>query len=147
MFRRMLTGAVFALGLLAGATAASADLYTLRPFQKFPECDAANVYYRIKDRFNWAENKTFHYGVEIDRLSHGHQRGLVTFGPYPIPRRYCQATAWLTNGRRHKVYYRIEEGMGLAGTGYKVEFCLPGYDRWRVYDGNCRVLRAWYQHR
>jgi hypothetical protein len=56
-------------------------------------------------------------------------------------RRFCFAHAWMSTGHKRKMYYMIEKGMGLAGTGYKVEFCIMGLDTWGVYDGNCRVLR------
>lgn len=147
MLRTVLASVLAAVSLTVLAPAAQADWDTFRPFTKFPLCNEQNVYSRIQERFNWAERNTFNYGVTVHQISGGYEKGLVMFGPYAIPRRYCEATAYLSNGRKHRVYYRIEEGMGLAGTGYKVESCLPGYDRWRVYDGNCRVLRDWRRHR
>lgn len=59
----------------------------------------------------------------------------------PIARLYCGATVALTDGMHRKIWYLIEEGMGFAGTGYNVEFCVDGFDRWNVYSGACRVLR------
>ncbi|NGN40761.1 hypothetical protein G6N74_06765 [Mesorhizobium sp. CGMCC 1.15528] len=60
---------------------------------------------------------------------------------HPIARLYCGATASLSDGRQHEVFYLIEGRMGFAGIGDNVEFCLPGFDRWMVYNGRCRVLR------
>lgn len=59
----------------------------------------------------------------------------------PIARRYCRATARLSDGRDRTVWYLIEYGQGFAGIGDNVEFCVSGFDRWNVYDSNCRVLR------
>ncbi|MCR4267774.1 hypothetical protein [Nitratireductor sp. ZSWI3] len=59
----------------------------------------------------------------------------------PIERRYCQATARLSDGRDRTIWYLIEYGQGFAGIGNNVEFCVSGFDRWNVYDGHCRVLR------
>lgn len=59
----------------------------------------------------------------------------------PIERRYCQATARLSDGQDKPIWYLIEYGQGFAGIGDNVEFCVSGFDRWHVYDGNCRVLR------
>jgi capsid protein len=56
-------------------------------------------------------------------------------------RTYCEATAYTSDGRRHAMWYLIEDGAGFAGLGHNVEFCLVGFDRWKVYDGRCRVLR------
>lgn len=141
--KKILILAAAAAGLAGASVPANADLYALRPFVKFPQCHDGSVHARIVENFNWAERTTFHYGVSIARIEGGAEKSVVLFGPYAIPRRYCAATARLDNGRKHPVYYRIEEGMGLAGTGYKVEFCLPGYDRWRVNGGQCRSIRHW----
>jgi capsid protein len=58
-----------------------------------------------------------------------------------ITRTYCEATAYTSDGRRHAMWYLIEDRAGFAGLGHNVEFCLVNFDRWKVYDGLCRVLR------
>jgi capsid protein len=69
------------------------------------------------------------------------QRYLPEQKRWPIGRRYCGATVALSDGQERPVWYLIEEGMGFASIGDKVEFCVSGFDRWYVYDGHCRVLR------
>ena len=59
----------------------------------------------------------------------------------PIERRYCQATARLSDGEDRSIWYLIEYGQGFAGIGDNVEFCVAGFDRWNVYNAHCRVLR------
>ena len=59
----------------------------------------------------------------------------------PIERRYCQATARLSDGQDRPIWYLIDYGQGFAGLGDNVEFCVLGFDRWNVYNGACRVLR------
>lgn len=59
----------------------------------------------------------------------------------PIERRYCAATAQLTDGQNRPVWYLIEYGQGFAGLGDNVEFCVLGFDRWNVYNAACSVLR------
>ncbi|MEZ5792802.1 MAG: hypothetical protein R3D34_19105 [Nitratireductor sp.] len=120
-------------------TPASADI-VYRPFQKFPYCEEARVAERIKSRFNWAENKHGYYGVAIAGIDRQHERKVVAFGMYPIERRYCRARAALSNGHYQTIHYRIEKGMGLAGVGWNVEFCIPGRDRWHVHGGWCRSI-------
>ena len=61
--------------------------------------------------------------------------------PAEIERTYCKATAVLSDGQYRSVWYMVEEGQGFAGVGQNVEFCVDGFDRWNVYDANCRVLR------
>ena len=60
---------------------------------------------------------------------------------WPIARRYCGATAILSDGASREIWYLIEGRMGFAGMGENVEFCVAGFDRWYVYNGACRVLR------
>ena len=60
---------------------------------------------------------------------------------WPIERRYCIADVHLTNGHTRDVWYLIEHPTGFASIGSNVEFCVLGFDRWKVYGGNCRVLR------
>lgn len=114
-------------------------------FQTFPDCADGSVKARIIENFNWADRTAFYRGVTIRSIDYERERAIESFGAAgimaPIDRRYCKGRARLSNGRTHAVYYRIERGMGLAGTNYKVEFCLPGYDAWHVHDGYCRVLR------
>jgi len=59
----------------------------------------------------------------------------------PIPRRYCGATAWLTDGSHRDLWYLIEGGAGFASIGSKASFCVEGFDRWNVYNADCRLLR------
>lgn len=61
----------------------------------------------------------------------------------PIARRYCQASAALSNGETRTVWYLIEYGQGFAGAvGDNVEACMQGFDEWNVYDEACRVVRS-----
>lgn len=126
------------LALLAFPTTANAfiDIFP------FPTCDSGSVIEKVRNRFNQSQR----YGLEaqisnIDKMT---ETDVVYLGPRPIARRYCQGRAYLGDGRKSTIYYLVESSMGLAGTGYNVEFCLAGHDPWRVYDGNCRVLKRWH---
>lgn len=59
----------------------------------------------------------------------------------PIDRRYCSGHVVLSSGDSRSIWYLIEGDMGFASFGDNVEFCIAGFDRWRVYNGHCRVLR------
>jgi hypothetical protein len=77
--------------------------------------------------------------VDFQRI---HEHRYLPYGEdQPIARRYCGATAQLSDGGSRTIWYLIEDGMGLAGIGDNVEFCVSGFDRWMVYNGRCRVLR------
>ncbi|MCG6857681.1 MAG: hypothetical protein LJE67_06405 [Salaquimonas sp.] len=142
---KILTGALLVMLAMPNTASAYFPSYFQELFQTFPDCSNGTVKARIIARFNWADRATFYRGVSIRSIDYESEQTIDSFGEpgvgAPIDRRYCKARAWLNNGKSNVVYYRIERGMGLAGIGFKVEFCLPGYDRWHVYDGACRVLR------
>ncbi len=80
--------------------------------------------------------------VDIVEFRKIHQHRYIPFGEQrPIARRYCGATAELSDGKRRTIWYLIEDRMGFAGVGDGVEFCVSGFDRWFVYNGRCRVVR------
>jgi hypothetical protein len=112
-----------------------------RPFQTFPDCTAPDVLGQIVERARYGERFAYRHGEDLRRIDTIDEYHIEAFGPAPIQRRFCKAKALMSTGHTRKLYYMIEKGMGLAGTGYKVEFCLQGLDHWGVYDGNCRVLR------
>ncbi|MFD0915660.1 hypothetical protein ACFQ14_04510 [Pseudahrensia aquimaris] len=108
--------------------------------QSFPHCDDPKVLKQIVEKFNWAEDNTWHRGFVLDGLEHTRERQVHDSDHTAIPRRYCRAHALLSNGKHPTMLYLIEGGQGFAGTGFNVEFCINGLDPWRVYDGSCRVL-------
>jgi len=110
-------------------------------FTQFPDCVEHKVLRNITKRFNRAERDTWHRGVDMLHISNPHGHGHFGFRESPIQRQYCHAYAHLSDGKRRKVYYLIEEGMGFAGFGWRVQFCIPRYDPWRIYDGYCRTVR------
>lgn len=139
------------------ATSRAGLLEPLLRHRSFPQCHDVKVLGMIIERFNWAEENTWHRGfylADIERIRESSVRGdgfgnksaLEGYDAQPaderlIPRRYCRGHARLTNGRHPTVFYLIEGGQGFAGNSFNVEFCVNGLDPWREYDGSCRVLR------
>ncbi|MGE0501290.1 MAG: hypothetical protein AB7I79_06445 [Rhizobiaceae bacterium] len=106
-------------------------------------CDDPSILARIENRFRHQVRHVPHLpDVEIVGFRKVHQRRYLPLSEKrPIARRYCAATAALSNGKHRTVWYLIEDRMGFASVGDGVEFCVSGFDRWRVYNGHCRVLR------
>lgn len=130
-----------AMAPAASANSLFGDYPQFRPFNLFPGCEEPSVISRIFDKQKYGERHAYHHGEELTRMDTISEELVEAFGPAPVVRRFCFANAWMSTGQKRKMYYMIEKGMGLAGTGYKVEFCIMGLDTWGVYDGNCRVLR------
>ena len=131
----------WALGLIVlvfSALPASAGWWQLWP--SLPRCGDSEVLYKIASTAAWAEYHTWHRGWVISNIS---QIGEMARNPGPshIHRRYCRGTAWLSDGKGSELVYVIEAGQGFASIGWNVEFCLPAYDPWRIYDAWCRSIR------
>ncbi|EJF90691.1 hypothetical protein [Bartonella tamiae] len=59
-----------------------------------------------------------------------------------ISRQYCGATAIMNDGSTYPIWYMVEFGQGFTGVGgFNTEFCVEGFDKWRIQDGNCRAVR------
>lgn len=58
-----------------------------------------------------------------------------------IPRRFCQATAYVSDGRKRAVYYSIGEDTGMIGMTWGVEWCVVGLDRNWAYNPHCKMAR------
>ncbi len=105
-------------------------------------CADPSILSRIQNRFDHQVRHVPNLpDVSIDGFGRIHQhRYLPSRDNRPVARRYCGATASLSDGRKRYVWYLIENPMGYAGLGDNVEFCVSGFDRWHVYSGRCRVL-------
>ncbi len=106
-------------------------------------CDDDAVLGRIVANFRHQVTHVPHLpNVHIVDFGRIHERRYIPYGEWhPIARRYCGATVHLSDGRKRAVWYLIEDRMGFASIGDGVEFCVSGFDRWRVYNGRCRVLK------
>lgn len=122
-------------------TAQAAVLDQFLQHKTFPECHDVKVLGSMIERFNWAEEKTWHRGIYLTDIQRVETRLEEGTNRYQIPRRYCRGHARLSNGRHPTVWYLIEGGQGFAGNKFHVRFCVNGFDRWNENDGSCRLLR------
>jgi len=106
-------------------------------------CNDSGILGRVKHRFAYQVSNVPHLpDVAIVAFGNIHERRYEPHGKRnPIARRYCGATAELSDGRHRKVWYLIEDRMGFVGVGDGVEFCVSGFDRWKVYNAHCRVVK------
>ena len=144
-FARMgsaLAAVALALSALSVPTPVRAADYILDYTDPGP-CADQRVLGRIVDRFrHQTRNVPALPLVDIMEFHQIYeQRRLVPTEDWPIGRHYCGATVVLSDGDSRPIWYLIEAGMGFAGLGDNVEFCLSGFDRWFVYNAHCRVLR------
>jgi len=82
-------------------------------------------------------------GTEIARI---HSTRMSRYEPRTkdissVEREYCHAKVALTDGQQRDLWYVVQWGLGFAGSGYKIDFCISGLDPWHVYGADCRSLR------
>jgi hypothetical protein len=106
-----------------------------------PTCDAPGVISSVVAKFRRAEQRTFHWGVQIAQVRDIYETPELIENTSLIGRRYCRATAIMTDGRAEEVAYLIETKQGFASVTWRVESCLPDYDPWHVYGAWCRSAK------
>lgn len=106
-----------------------------------PVCADGAILGRIKQRFASAEATLWHRGFTMASIGNPRPSGHPYAEPGLVKRDYCEADSVMTNGSRHPVYYVIEHGLGFAGVGRSLDFCVLGLDPWHIYDGACRTVR------
>jgi hypothetical protein len=137
-------GAVF--GLLAFAEAQAANLieknfYLSGPRYdgNLPPCEWALG--KISSSFADKESTFWNSTLQITGYDRVHE---IAFRPWQsdnIPRRYCAATAMVSDGKPRQVYFSIIEDGGFASFGDGVEFCVVGLDRNWAYNPACKAAR------
>ncbi|HEV7416728.1 hypothetical protein [Tianweitania sediminis] len=144
LFRKSAVAAAMLLGSLHAPAATAADYILQVAPADAGFCSTPGVLGRIKKNFQYQVTHVPHLpNVAILDFQNITLRRWLPAIPEerPIARLYCGGIVQLSDGMQRNIWYLIEEGMGFAGTGYNVEFCVDGFDRWNVYSGACRVLR------
>lgn len=134
--RRILSTIIAAsvIGIVAPAESSNAR-------EAFPQCTSEKVLEKLVKRFNKTEKIYWEgRGLILNAVFNPHQHSENPFPDSPVNRRYCHGDAVFENGKKRRVHYLIEEGAGLAGFTWNVEYCIHGLDPWKYYDGRCRTL-------
>ena len=95
----------------------------------------------IASRFATKEGRFWNSALTIQGFENVRQ---VAFHPWAndtIPRRFCTATAIVSDGRKRRVNYQIGEDTGFVGATWGVEWCVVGLDRNLAYNPACKMAR------
>lgn len=152
-FRRsrnvLLGGVAFAWAFAAGmAPAQAANWFEMNTWLsgpqysgKVPACDTTIALGLIKVRF-WEKEFTFwKSGLSIVEFDNIQETAYRPWAANTIPRRFCSATAILSDGVARPVHYSISEDTGFAGAIWGVEWCVVGLDRNWAYNPQCKMAR------
>ncbi|MFN3657420.1 MAG: hypothetical protein ACK4UO_09235 [Pseudolabrys sp.] len=104
-----------------------------------PPCEAALG--KIASRFAEKESRFWQSNLQILDFERVREIAYSPWALGTIPRRYCSATARVSDGRKHAVYYAIAEDAGPIGVTWGVEWCVVGLDRNWAYNPRCKMAR------
>jgi hypothetical protein len=108
---------------------------------KVPLCDEHGPLDKITARFVSKEYHFWNSRLEIVGFDNIHEIGWEPWPSGTIPRRFCTASALISDGTRHRINYSIIEDGGMTGFGYGVEWCITDLDRNWAYNPSCRWAR------
>ena len=139
-----LIGCAMALSLSAAPSAREvtpAEKRVLPYTGALPLCGDPSVLAMVANQF--AEKEAQFWNSDLTIVEYERIRPLAykPWGLDMIPRRFCTATATLSNSRRHRVDYSVREDLDFLGNGWGVEFCVQGLDRNWAYAPACLMAR------
>ena len=141
----LVAAAIFAgLGAVAPAHAASwleKNFWLSGPNYDgvLPPCEAALN--KIARRFAQKESRFWNSSLQIVSFEGVRETAFRPWANGTIPRRYCSATAFVSDGRKHRVNYWIGEDTGMIGMTWGVEWCVVGLDRNWAYNPACKMAQ------
>ena len=141
----LVVAAIFAgLGAVAPAHAASwleKNFWLSGPNYDgvLPPCEAALN--KIARRFAQKESRFWNSSLQIVSFEGVRETAFRPWANGTIPRRYCSATAFVSDGRKHRVNYWIGEDTGMIGMTWGVEWCVVGLDRNWAYNPACKMAQ------
>jgi len=106
-----------------------------------PPCDWPGALDKISARFAEKEGKFWASSLTIVAFDKVRQVAYRSWAPNTIPRRFCTALAFVSDGLKHPIHYSIGEDTGMAGMTYGVEWCVVGLDRNWSYNPSCKMAR------
>lgn len=135
------------LGVLAFTPAAEAaniierGVYLTGPRYDGEMGQCGDALHAIRSQFAKKEGKFWNSSLEITGFADVHETAFRAWAANSIPRRFCTASAMLSDGRPRQVHYSIIEDGGFAGFGSGVEWCVVGLDRNWAYNPSCKAAK------
>jgi hypothetical protein len=133
----------------AAANAAEMNLYMQGPRYEgvLPRCDDPSALSKISARFNDTQASFWSFSwpnlISSSLSIKGYDQIRETaFRPWAgntIPRRYCSAMVYISDGSKRPLHYSIGEDTGMIGMTWGVEWCVVGLDRNWAYNPVCRL--------
>lgn len=132
--------------MIVGTSASSRELVPaerrVEPYAaEFPSCFDPAVLEDITTAFAERETRFWRSDLRIRAYERIRPLAYRPWGLDTIPRRFCTATAILSDGVKRQVDYSVREDLGTIGFTFGVEWCVVGLDRNMAYAPACRMAR------
>ncbi|MBB3809353.1 hypothetical protein [Pseudochelatococcus contaminans] len=112
----------------------------IHPFSaNIPACDDPGVLRTISSRFAHREAHFWNSPLTVQGFYNVRSVAFRPWGDSFIPRRFCTAQAYLSDGYKRTVNYSVREALGPIGLGSNVEWCIVGLDRNYAFAPACRA--------
>ncbi len=129
--------------------ALQAQAYEVVPAEKrvipyvadLPTCGDPSVLASISSKFAEKEARFWNSRLTIVEYAHIKPLAWRPWGLDTIPRRYCTASATVSDGRRSRIDFSVREDLDFIGNGWGVEWCVLGLDRNMAFSPACRMAR------
>jgi hypothetical protein len=106
-----------------------------------PGCDNTGVLAKVAQHFAEKEAKFWNSNLQIVQYENVRRIAWRPWGLDYIPRRFCTATVWISDGRKTRVDYSVREDLGIISATWGVEFCVHGLDRNWAFNPACKMAR------
>jgi hypothetical protein len=112
------------------------------PFDaSLPACADPSVLRDISSRFSHKEGRFWNSDLKLIGFERVQEVAWRPWGLDYIPRRFCTATVWISDGRKTRVDYSVREDLGMISMTWGVEFCVHGLDRNWAFNPACKMAR------
>ncbi len=104
-----------------------------------PPCDAQAALGKIASRFGDKESFYWNSNLKVSGFDHVREVAFLPWAAHTIPRRFCSAVVYISDGTKHVLHYSIGEDTGIIGATWGVEWCVVGLDRNWAYNPACSM--------
>jgi len=139
---------VVAFTMMAAAEARAANIFEQNFWLSGPRydavvplCEEPGALGKIQARFAEKEGRFWSSDLQIVGFEKVREIAFRPWAEGTIPRRFCTATALVSDGVKRQVNYSIGEDTGLLGVTWGVEWCVVGLDRNWAYNPACKMAR------
>lgn len=110
-------------------------------YPDMPACDDTGVLSTISGRFAQTQREYWNPDLSITTFDRVREIGFRSNGLDYMPRRYCVASAAMSDQKQRTVVYDVGSNFGILGLTWGVEWCVVGVDPTFAYAPDCLAIK------